>query len=64
MSMKKYWNHSESSSWSGDTGQGQKGVKDVYLYDWVTVLYSGNWHHTVNQLHSKKKTASIENSTI
>ena len=22
----------------------------IYMYDWVTMLYSRNWHNTVNQL--------------
>ena len=24
------------------------------MHDWVTLLYSRNWHNTVNQLHSNK----------
>ena len=24
------------------------------MYDWVTLLYSRNWHNTVNQLYFKK----------
>ena len=24
------------------------------MYDWVTMLYSRNWHNTVNQLYSNK----------
>ena len=24
--------------------------KRIYLYDWVTLLYSRNWQNTVNQL--------------
>ena len=24
------------------------------MYDWVTVLYSRNWHNTVNQLYFNK----------
>ena len=27
----------------------------IYIYMTVTVLYSRNWHNTVNQLYSKKK---------
>ena len=27
----------------------------VYIYDWVTLLYSRNWHNTVNQLYFDKK---------
>ena len=27
----------------------------VYIYNWVTMLYSRNWHNTVNYLHSNKK---------
>ena len=26
----------------------------IHTYDWVTVLYSRNWHSTVNQLYSYK----------
>jgi len=26
----------------------------ICIYDWVTVLYSRNWHNTVNQLHFNK----------
>ena len=26
----------------------------VFMYDWVTALYSRNWHNTVNQLYSNK----------
>ena len=25
------------------------------MYDWVTLLYSRNWHHTVYQLYANKK---------
>ena len=25
------------------------------MYDWVTMLYSRNWHNSVNQLYFKKK---------
>ena len=25
------------------------------MYDWVTLLYSRNWHNTVNQLYFAKK---------
>ena len=25
------------------------------MYDWVTLLYSGSWHNTVNQLYFNKK---------
>ena len=28
----------------------------IYIYyDWVTFLYSKNWHNSVNQLYSNKK---------
>ena len=27
----------------------------IYLYNWVTLLYSGDQHNTVNQLHFSKK---------
>ena len=27
----------------------------IYMYDWVTTLYSRNWHNTVNQIYSNKK---------
>ena len=26
----------------------------IYTYDWITMLYSRNWHNTVNQLYSNK----------
>ena len=26
----------------------------IHMYDWVTMLYSRNWHNTVNQLYSNK----------
>ena len=29
----------------------------IYTYDWVTLLYSRNWHNIVNQLSSNKATA-------
>ena len=30
--------------------------KGMYIsYDWVTRLYSRNWHNMLNQLYSKKK---------
>ena len=25
------------------------------MYDWVTLLYGGNWQNIVNQLYFKKK---------
>ena len=25
------------------------------MYDWATMLYSGNWHKNVNQLYFNKK---------
>ena len=28
---------------------------NVYIYDWVSMSYSRNWHNSVNQLHSNKK---------
>ena len=36
------------------------GKECIYMYDWVTMLYSRNWHNTVNQLYSNnnKKTCS------
>ena len=27
----------------------------IYVYDWITLLYSRNWHNIVNQLYSNKK---------
>ena len=27
----------------------------IYMYDWVSMLYSRNWLNTVNQLHPNKK---------
>ena len=27
----------------------------MYTYDWVTLLYSRNWHNIVNQLYFNKK---------
>ena len=27
----------------------------MYVYDWVTILYSRNWHNIVNQLYLNKK---------
>ena len=27
----------------------------IWIYDWVTLLYSRNWHHTVNQLYFNTK---------
>ena len=27
----------------------------MYMYDWVTLLYSINWHKIVNQLYFNKK---------
>ena len=27
----------------------------IYVYNCVTLLYSRNWHNTVNQLYFKKK---------
>ena len=27
----------------------------IYIYNWVTLLYSGDQHNTVNQLHFSKK---------
>ena len=32
----------------------QNEKKNVYVYDWVTMLYSRNWHNTINQLYSNK----------
>ena len=29
--------------------------KRMYIYDWVTILYSRNWHNIVNQPYSNKK---------
>ena len=29
--------------------------KGVYMYDWVTLLYSRNWHNIVNQFYFNKK---------
>ena len=29
------------------------------MYNWVTWLYSRNWHHTVNQLYFNKKKKSF-----
>ena len=30
-------------------------MHDLYMYDWVTLLYSRNWHNIVNQLCLNKK---------
>ena len=30
--------------------------KRIYVYDWVTMLYSRNWHDIVYQLYFNKKT--------
>ena len=30
-------------------------ISCIYMYDWVTLLYSRNWHHIVNQLFSNLK---------
>ena len=27
----------------------------IYMYDWVTLLYSKNWHSTINQLYFNKR---------
>ena len=27
----------------------------IYTYDWVTMLYSRNWHNIVNQLYFNKE---------
>ena len=37
--------------------------KNVYMFDWVTLLYSRNWHNTVNQLYfnKNKKISAIIN---
>ena len=29
--------------------------RNVYMYDWVTLLYSRNWHNIINQLYFNKK---------
>ena len=30
------------------------------MYDWVTMLYSRNWHNTVNQLYFNRKKMNKE----
>ena len=29
----------------------------MYMYNWVTLLYSRNWHSTINQLYFNNKNA-------
>ena len=31
----------------------------MYMYDWVTLLYSRNWHNIVNQLYFHKKENTV-----
>ena len=33
----------------------------TYMYNWVTSLYSRNWHNTVNQLYFHKKVKKKKN---
>ena len=33
------------------------------MKDWVTLLYSRNWHNTVNQLYFNKKTKQNKTET-
>ena len=33
----------------------ENSTKNIYMYDWVTLLYSKNWHNTANQLYFNKK---------
>ena len=32
----------------------------IYMYEWVTLLYSRNWHNSVNQLYFNKKIQKIK----
>ena len=34
----------------------------IYIYDWVTMLYSRNWHNTVNWLYFNRNKNKIEAS--
>ena len=45
------------SSLLGQTTMEDHIRKGMYIYmdDWVTLLYSRNWHNTVNQLYFNKK---------
>ena len=33
----------------------------LYVYNWVTLLYSRDWQNTVNQLYFNKKSVSVNN---
>ena len=34
------------------------------MYDWVTLLYSRNWHHIENQLYFNKKKIRMSQSRV
>ena len=36
----------------------------MYVYDWVTLLYSRNWHNIVNQLYFNTKIKKISYKDI
>ena len=36
----------------------------ICVYDWITFLYSRNWHKIVNQLYFNKKINKIIKNTI
>jgi len=36
----------------------------IYIYDWLTLLHSINWHNTVNQLYFKKKKVTFKKKKI
>ena len=35
----------------------------MYIYDWATLLYSRNWHNTVNRLYFKKREIDRQTDT-
>ena len=41
----------------------EKNIKKerLYVYNWVTLLYSRDWHDIVNQLYFNKKVNKIKN---
>ena len=47
-------------SWSRTWWKIVREKKCIYMYDWVTILHSQNWHNTVNQLYTNKKILNIE----
>ena len=48
----QHWKH--ISGWPLAVGS----QECTYMHNWVTMLYSRNWHNTVNQLYSKKQVFS------